>query len=206
MAERNRRHALAGALLATALVLVLLVPAALAQDEPETQDKPETQSEQTVSQTTTAPPPTPKKGPDPGPFKQGKIRVGFYGGAGSTFNQTYFILGAGAGYYVLNGLEFGVDVEGWILQDPTFWKVTPQVRYVLWQISPIRPYVGAFWRKTFVSDIWPDYDSYGARGGIAYRKGGSYLAVGVVYEKFNDYTFGGDDYVVYPEIAFWLSF
>ncbi len=200
MAERNRFQALAGALLVTALVLVLLVPAALAQDEPEIQD------DQTVSQTAPAPAPAPKPGPDPGPFRKGKIRVGFYGGAGNTYSQTYFILGAGAGYYVLNGLEVGVDVEGWLLNDPNIWKVTPQVRYVLWQISPIRPYVGAFWRQTYVDDPFSDYDSYGARGGIAYRKGGNYLALGVVYEKFNDFHGIGDDYVIYPEIAFWISF
>ena len=34
----------------------------------------------------------------------------------------------------------------------------------------------------------PDYDSWGGRAGIAYRKGGSYVAVGAVYEKFTDYT------------------
>ncbi len=206
MSERNRLRTVVGVLLATALILALLVAAALAQEEPETQD------EQTISQAAPAPAPAPapKPGPDPGPFKQGKIRVGFYGGAGSTLSQTYFIIGAGVGYYVLNGLEAGVDVEGWVLQDPTFWKVTPQVRYVLWQISPIRPYVGAFWRKTFVTGdnplIIPDYDSYGGRLGIAYRKGGNYLAVGAVYEKFNDYTGLGDNDVWYPEIAFWLSF
>jgi len=66
----------------------------------------------------------------PGPFAKGKVRVGFYAGAGSTYNQSYMILGAGMGYYVLNGLEFGVDVEGWLFKDPTIWKVTPQVRYV----------------------------------------------------------------------------
>jgi len=207
MAERNRWHALAGALLAAALVLVLLVPAVLAQADQEPQEEPEAQSEQAVSQPTSAPPPAPKYGPDPGPFKQGKIRVGFYGGAGSTYNNTYLILGAGVGYYLLNGLEAGVDVEGWLLQDPNFWKVTPQVRYVLWQISPIRPYVGAFWRKTFVGgDFWPDYESYGGRLGIAYRKGGNYLAVGAVYEKFTDTIFGNENDVWYPEIAFWLSF
>jgi len=75
----------------------------------------------------------------PGPFAKGKVRVGFYAGAGSTYNQSYMILGAGMGYYVLNGLEFGVDVEGWLFKDPTIWKVTPQVRYVFWQMNPIRP-------------------------------------------------------------------
>ena len=106
----------------------------------------------------------------------------------------------------MNGLEVGLDVEGWLFQDPTYWKVTPQVRYVFWQVQPIRPYVGAFWRKTFVSNSYPDYESWGGRAGIAYQKGRSYLAVGVVYEKFIDYSGFGDDYLVYPEIAFWLSF
>ncbi len=210
MAERKRWHALAGAMLAAALVLVLLIPAALAQTDQEPANEPETESDQTVSQTTAPPPPPPKKKADAGPFSKGKVRVGFYGGAGSTYNQTYLILGGGLGYYLLNGLEAGVDVEGWLLQDPIFWKVTPQVRYVVWQMNPIKPYVGAFWRKTFVTGDnplhIPDYDSYGGRLGIAYRKGGSYLALGAVYEKFNDDVFSGDTDTWYPEIAFWISF
>jgi len=177
MIDRNWLRKLSGSLLAAALIMVILVPAAMAQDEPAPQE------EQTITETATQPAPPPKPGPDPGPFKKGKVRVGFYGGAGSTYNQTYVILGAGIGYYLLNGLEAGVDVEGWVLQDPTFWKVTPQVRYVLWQISPIRPYLG-----------------------IAYRKGGSYVAVGAVYEKFQDSPFTGENDTWYPEIAFWISF
>ncbi|MCK9996615.1 MAG: hypothetical protein KAH56_10115 [Candidatus Krumholzibacteria bacterium] len=210
MAERNRLQTLAGTLLVAALVLVFLVPAALAQTDQEPTNEPETQSDQTVSQATTPPPPPPKKGPDAGPFSKGKVRVGFYGGAGSTYNQTYVILGAGVGYYLLNGLEAGVDVEGWILQDPTFWKVTPQVRYVMWKMKSFKPYIGAFWRKTFVTGDnplhIPDYDSYGGRVGIAMNKGRSYLAVGAVYEKFNDDVFSGDTDTWYPEIAFWISF
>jgi len=210
MAERNRWHALAGTLLATALVLVLLVPAALAQTDQEPTNEPETESDQTVSQTTTPPPPPPKKGSDAGPFSKGKVRVGFYAGMGSTYSQTYLILGGGLGYYLLNGFEAGVDLEGWVLEDPTFWKVTPQVRYVLWKMNPIKPYVGAFWRKTFVTGDnphnLPDYNSYGGRFGIAYRKGGSYLALGAVYERFEDDVFSDDNDTWYPEIAFWISF
>ena len=202
MVRGIRLHALVGTLLVTAFVLVLSIPASLAQDEPVGQSEP------TVSQTNTAPPPPPPAKPkhDPGPFKKGKVRVGFFGGAGSTLSQTYFIIGGGVGYYLLNGLEAGVDVEGWILQSPTFWKVTPQIRYVLWQMNPIRPYAGVFWRQTYVSDDYADYSSWGGRAGIAYRNGGNYLALGVVYEKFNDYTGIGKDYNVYPEIGFWLSF
>jgi hypothetical protein len=201
MARGIFRFFLGGALVAGAFVLVLSGSAALAQDDPVAQD------EQTISQTPPPPPPPPSKPkPDPGPFKKGKVRVGFYGGAGNTYNQTYFILGGGLGYYLANGLEVGADVEGWLFKDPNIWKLTPQIRYVVWQMNPIRPYVGAFWRQTYVADPFEDYDSFGARGGVAYRSGGNYLAVGVVYEKFNDYTGIGDDYVIYPEIAFWMSF
>jgi hypothetical protein len=200
MFQRNRWQTMAGVLVAAVFVLVLIPQAALAQDE---QDPPE---DQTVSQTATAPPPPAKAQPDPGPFAKGKVRVGLYAGAGSTYDKTYFILGAGVGYYLLNGLEAGVDLEGWLFSTPDFWKVTPQIRYVVWQMSPIRPYVGAFWRKTFVESPYPDWDSWGGRAGVAYRRGGNYLAVGVVYEKYNDYQGLGDDYSIYPEFAFWLSF
>lgn len=200
MSDRKRRQMFVGGLMAVALIVGVLAPGALAQDETAPEDQ------ETVSQTTPPPPPPAKPKKDAGPFSKGKVRVGFYGGAGSTYSQTYVILGAGVGYYLLNGFEAGIDAEGWVLNDPTIWKVTPQVRYVLWQMKPIRPYVGAFWRKTFVSDNWPDYDSWGGRAGIAYQKGGSYVALGAVYEKFNDWVGVGDDYVIYPEIAFWISF
>jgi hypothetical protein len=200
MAGRNRWRTVFGTGLAFALVLAGLTGAAFAQDEPETQ------GEQTVSQTEPEPPPPAKVGPDPGPFRKGKVRVGFYAGAGSSYNQTYIILGAGAGYYLMNGLEAGIDLEGWLFQDPEYWKVTPQVRYVVWKMNPLKPYIGAFWRKTFVGGGFDDYNSWGARGGVAYRNGGNYLAVGVVYEKYSDFNGIGDDYAIYPEFAFWISF
>ena len=200
MIQKIRCYPGTGIFLMLVLFLVVSASMALGQTDPVTDDQ------QTVAQANTAPPPPPKTGPDPGPFAKGKVRVGFYGGAGSFNNNTYAILGAGAGYYLLDGLETGLDIEGWLLQSPSIWKVTPHLRYVLWQIDPIRPYVGVFWRQTYMGGDWPDYDSWGGRGGIAYRKGGSYVALGVVYEKFNDYVGPGDDYIIYPEIAFWISF
>ncbi len=157
------------------------------------------------TETVSAPAADAKPAVQPGPFAKGKVRVGFYGGAGSTYNQTYVILGGGVGYFLVNGLEVGADIESWLFKDPTIWKLTPQIRYVVWQMEPIRPYIGAFWRQTYVGDPFEDYSSYGARGGVAYRNGGNYLAAGVVYEKYNDCVSGDCD-VIYPEIAFWLSF
>lgn len=157
-------------------------------------------------QTEPQPPPTqyePPKQSAAGAFAQGRKRIGFYGGAGSTYSHTYLILGAGVGYYLLDGFEVGLEFEGWFLQTPQFYKLAPQVRYVFWQLRPVLPYVGAFYRKTWVTDDYPDTDSWGGRAGIAYSSGKGYAAVGVVYETFTDDIF--EDHW-YPEIAFWITF
>jgi hypothetical protein len=154
----------------------------------------------------TQPPPAqyePPKRSAAGAFAQGRKRIGFYGGAGSSYSHTYLILGAGVGYYLLDGFEVGLEFEGWLLQTPQFYKLAPQVRYVFWQLRPVLPYVGAFYRKTWVTDDFPDTDSWGGRAGIAYSSGKGYAAVGVVYESFIDSVF--EDHW-YPEIAFWLTF
>lgn len=146
--------------------------------------------------------------PEAGPFAKGRKRVGLYAGAGSGFGNNYFIVGGGLGYFVAPGLEAGVDYEAWIGDDPSTQKVTPQLRYVFWKADPVKPYLGAFWRHTWLGGGWPDYDSWGGRLGIAYRSGGNYLAVGVVHERYLDndsIDFDGDS-DTYPEVAFWFSF
>jgi len=145
---------------------------------------------------------------DAGPFAKGRKRIGLYGGYGTSFNRNYGIVGAGFGYYVADGLEAGLDYENWFGTSPSVNKVTPQLRYVLWKADPIKPYVGAFWRHTWLGSDWPNYDSWGGRAGIAYRSGGNYLAIGVVHERYldNDRLNFSDRSDTYPEVSFWLSF
>jgi len=142
---------------------------------------------------------------EPGAFAKGRKRVGFYGGAGTTLDQTYFILGAGAGYYLADGLEVGLDFEGWLFEDPTITKLTPQIRYVFWQPAKLKPYVGAFWRQTWISGAFSDYSSWGGRAGVAYASGRNYVALGVVHERFDEDMFA-DSSATYPEFAIWISF
>jgi hypothetical protein len=186
------------AVLATFLVALLACAPVWAQNE-ETLE-PEAEYEAQAEEVT-----QPKSKKDAGPFAKGRKRVGFYAGAGGFYNQTYVILGAGIGYYVADGLELGFDAEGWLFQDPTMWKLTPHLRYVVWQAGNLKPYLGAFYRWNLIDDPFKDYNSYGGRAGLAYQKGGNYAAFGVVYEIYEDDIFG-DSSSLYPEIAFWISF
>lgn len=196
----HKRLSFVAALL-TVLFTVLMFSTVMAQEEPETAPP----AESTVEAESPPPPPPAKPAKDAGRFAKGRKRVGLYAGAGSNFSQTYLILGGGLGYYVANGLEIGFDVEGWLLQDPTFWKLTPQARYILWKAKRFKPYVGAFYRWNLISGGFEDVNSYGGRVGVAYQSGSNYLAVGAVYEKFES-GWGGDDSHWYPEIAIWISF
>ncbi len=142
-----------------------------------------------------------------GPYAKGSKSLNIVGGVGSTLGQSYMILGAGFSYYIANGLAIGISGEGWILQDPTFWKISPDLRYTFWKMDKIKPYVGVFYRHTFVGGDFGNYDSWGGRAGVAYRQGGSYVSLGVVYEEFwdsEDSLF--DNSTTYPEISFWFSF
>ncbi len=142
-----------------------------------------------------------------GAYAKGNKQVNVVGGLGSSLGQNYLIIGGGISYFVADGLAVGLSGEGWILQDPTFWKVSPDVRYTFWKMEKFKPYLGAFYRHTFVGGDFEDYDSYGGRAGVTYRKGGSYVSLGVVHEIYMDC----DDTIwdcssTYPEISFWFSF
>src|SRR4051794_20711927 len=104
-------------------------------------------------------------------FGRGRVRLSAYGGAASALNETYALVGLGAGYYLLNGLEAGVDGEAWLGATPNFYKVTPQLRYVFYKAERIIPYIGAFYRRTYYESL-DDLNSYGGRVGIFTPMGG----------------------------------
>ena len=117
-------------------------------------------------------------------FRQGMTRLSIIGGSGAAFDQRYFILGAGGGYYVLDGLELGLDFEAWLGNDPMLVKLSPQLRYVAYMVPVVHPYGGLFYRHLFVEDF-EDLESIGLRGGLFYVIGGrAALAMGVVQEFF----------------------
>ena len=144
-------------------------------------------------------------------FSRNSTSVGVFVGSGSAFNDDYLILGVGAGYYVAEGLELGVDLQRWYSGEPTITKVSPQVRYVFTRAEPVKPYVGAFYRRTSFDDFngveIDDQDSFGYRAG-AYlsSNNGVYIGAGVVYEEYEDCSRVTDCSDTSPEILFTFSF
>jgi hypothetical protein len=125
-------------------------------------------------------PPRPKT-----PFDQGKFALSIGGGTQDVLGHHYYVLGAGVGYYVLDGL--GVHLSGLVEfgADPFIAKLSPEVRYVAQPLvgrSPFIPYVGVFFNHWFVTGMYPDVDTVGARAGLMYISGALILGAGAAVE------------------------
>jgi len=143
-----------------------------------------------------------------GVFRQGSTQVVVSGGTGYAFNETYFVLGLGANYYVVDGLNVGLAVEWWSGSSPGVYKLTPSVQHVFHQMQTLKPYVGVFYRRTYVDGL-ADINSVGGRAG-AYLQAGrnTYIGGGVVYERYvscneSVYRSCSD---TYPELSITLAF
>jgi hypothetical protein len=143
-----------------------------------------------------------------GVFSKGRTSLAITGGTGYAFNESYLVLGVGVGYYVLDGLNLGLSVESWSGSNPGLYKVTPSVQYVFHQIPKVNPYIGVFYRRTYVDGL-PDINSVGGRAGVYLAAGRSaYIGLGAVYESYNDcnkaiYSSCSE---TYPEVSFMISF
>ena len=144
-------------------------------------------------------------------FSKNSASVGVVVGSGRAFDDDYIILGVGAGYYVTQGLEIGIDLERWFSGEPTITKVSPQIRYVFTESQTIKPYVGAFYRRTHFDDFKgieiDDEDSFGYRAGAYFSSDNRvYIGAGVVYEEYTDCSRFTDCSTTSPEVIFTVSF
>ena len=141
-------------------------------------------------------------------FDQGAKRVSFILGSGSSFGNDYTVLGLGAGYYAVDGLELGLNVQAWLGDDPSIYQITPEARYTFQVTDRLAPYAGVLYRETIVEDR-DDTSAYGAKAGLNIITGrNSYIGVGVVSIRYNDCR---ESVLVrcsetYPELAFLFSF
>jgi hypothetical protein len=117
-------------------------------------------------------------------FAGGRTRLSLTGAYGRANDQNYGVVGLGAGYFLMDGLEAGVDGEAWFGAKPRIYKVSPSLTYVLRDVAEFKPYLGGFYRHTFYEDL-ADLDSAGGRAGVAMPLGPhAYLTAGLVYESY----------------------
>ena len=141
-------------------------------------------------------------------FGQGRAKLSVAAGYGTFDDKNYVILGAGAGYYLFDGLEAGLQGETWMGSRPHISKVSPELTYVFYQGEQLKPYLGGFYRHTFYDTI-ADLNSAGARAGVVTPWGEhTYVSAGLVYEGYLncDKTVYSACSLVYPELGISFSF
>ena len=139
---------------------------------------------------------------------QGSTSVGVSLGSGRTLGQTYTVLGARLGYFIADGFEFAVAGEMWRGSDPDLYKISPEVRYIWFNLPRLKPYAGAFYSRA-IYDGLPDRNTYGAKGGVYLPVStNAHLAAGLVYERIEACSIAiySDCSAVYPEFSFVVSF
>jgi hypothetical protein len=143
----------------------------------------------------------------PTPFDRGRVRVAGSLGWAQGSTTDWLVLGAGAGYYLLDGLEVHGDATFWLVGSPFVMTLTPGVRYVFHMLPQIKPYVGAFYRHYFVDAAGYDSDSVGGRAGIYFVVNRNvYVGGGLVVEQFFNNHFFSSDTQVYPELTVGFAF
>ncbi|WP_455223219.1 hypothetical protein [Kaarinaea lacus] len=143
------------------------------------------------------------------PFDKGQSSVVAHLGSGSAFRDNYIILGLGYGYYLVNGLKLGIQFDLWLDGDPSIYQFTPEIGYVFHQVKVVKPYVGAFYRRSYIEGF-DDLSAIGYRGGVYFVPGGgnTYIGIGGAYSKYQDCeeTIYSDCSTTYTELTFMFSF
>jgi hypothetical protein len=141
-------------------------------------------------------------------FSAGTARIAIAFGGAVAFDQNYSVFGIGGGYFIADGVEVGLDAEEWSGNSPRVEQVSPQVRVVLSTEASVKPYLGAFYRRTFIQG-YGDHDTIGARAGLYFLTGRrAYFGAGLAEEvHLNcDRTVYSSCSETYPELLFAVIF
>ena len=143
-----------------------------------------------------------------GMFGQGRTHFSLVAGNAYAFDNNYFVIGASASYYVLDGLGVGLSFEKWSGGGPGVTKYAPFAQYVFYQASSVQPYIGGFYRHTVVEGL-PGINSFGERAGIYIASGSNaFVSAGFVHESYLDCqaTVYRACSETYPDVSFTFGF
>ena len=146
-------------------------------------------------------------GGEPTPWDRGRVALSLSIGSQEAFADDYLLVGAGVGYFVLDGLELGLDGVRWFGGDPGITVASPGLRYVAVPLGwPVLPYVGGFYTHYFIGGPFDDLDTVGARVGfVLHRGGGLVLGVGAIAERIVS-DCDEDCASIYPELSIGFTF
>lgn len=141
------------------------------------------------------------------PFDRGRVAFMLGIGEQSAFGYNYLSLGAGVGYFVLDGLELGAFALHEFGGGPSLSEVSPSLRYVAQPLVgrwPVIPYAAVFYNHWFIGNGLSDTDAIGARGGLIHMRGRLIVGLGIAYE--HTVSTCTDCNFVYPDVTFGFSF
>ncbi len=139
-------------------------------------------------------------------FTAGQKNFGLSMGTSTGFGNDYTTLGANFNYFVQDNLSVGVGYLGYFGDDPKINQVTIPVTYYYPISITNYPYAGVFYKHTFISDDYEDYDVYGVRVGMSVRIGPrSYISAGWV-EEYTDIDTLDDNWDGHAEVSIGFTF
>ncbi len=140
-------------------------------------------------------------------FERSTVRFSASVSASNTYGDSYYQIGIGAGYYVLDGLELGLDARSWLGGNRNIHEVEPSITYVLATMGSFKPYGGLLYRRTFIEGQ-DDLSAVGGRAGIFFQQSRNLmLRAGVVAVRYQDCDSNHSDCSeFYPEVAAGLYF
>ena len=141
------------------------------------------------------------------PFDRGRIGLSVTVGEQSSFGYNHVALGAGAGYFVLDGLELGAFALHEFGSGPSIDEVSPAVRYVAQPLVgswAVIPYVAGFYNHWFLGGGFSDLDTVGARAGLLHLQGRLIVGLGVAFE--HTISTCTECNFVYPDVTFGFTF
>jgi hypothetical protein len=119
------------------------------------------------------------------PFDRGRVALSAGASSQTLFGSTYIEIGAGVGYYVLDGLAIGLSGIYEFGNGPSIAQVSPSLRYVAQPLVgkwPIVPYIGTFYKHWFIGGDYADEDTVGGSIGFMYVSGNVLLGLGLAVE------------------------
>ena len=143
---------------------------------------------------------------DGGVFSVGTKNVGVTVGSDSSFGNNYTVIGANVNYFIIDSLSLGASYKAFLGGNPDINQVTVPVTYYLpLENTTYRPYLGAFYNRTFIEKPYKDYNIYGGRAGLSLQTSqNSFMSFGWVQEFSN--TADDSENRGYPEFSGGFSF